>query len=519
MVRLSRYVNLTSADSDGDGISDGQELYGYNVTIVWVEGEETISEDKKVFGDPLYAYKDQSDNWLDVDEDGIPDYIEADPVNITQQQNATVYQYVLTHNETCIEKQFNPLMRENIPPMIEDMSVKSKEKWGWCGIIPCVTHSWTEIRVRIFDVSSYTVEIKVLDNGKYETFSGWGNRTFNAFIDIDYWSDILLDYKVRVTAVDEAGNELVMEKEIEGFFGGVLEFLADIWDAIVGEVMAAWEAVVATLNFLLELIMAFFMSVLQPLIDAIQAAINELANTALSAVKQGFPWLFDDGEDPPTPWQWIHDAATSGSLFVGLVALCVGLNVAGLLSVAWTGGLGSILKLVSQDLFTFIAKVLVAGLVGTAVFLTIELIWNAIFSAVPESDSFWTTELGLAVADIISSGWKLIEVHHKVQIKKTYGKGLARSERKLDAIYFALSAAGLFLTIYSLTAEGTAAILTSVIGLLLTVVGAVLVYKGKDLFDLTKNFNPFSEFEEVVTLVVFVPMAMMNVALTLIREA
>lgn len=36
-----------------------------------------------------------------------------------------------------------------------------------------------------------------------------------------------MDYKVRVTAVDEAGNELEMEKEIEGFFGGILEFLTE----------------------------------------------------------------------------------------------------------------------------------------------------------------------------------------------------------------------------------------------------------------------------------------------------
>lgn len=81
-----------------------------------------------MYGDPLYKYKDQNNNSLDVDEDGIPDYIEIDPINITEQQNATVYQYVLTHNETCIEKQFNPLVRENIPPVIEDIPLRL-ESW------------------------------------------------------------------------------------------------------------------------------------------------------------------------------------------------------------------------------------------------------------------------------------------------------------------------------------------------------------------------------------------------------
>ncbi len=84
-------LNYTSTyDVDGDGISDGQEYDGYNVTIVWIEGEEIKSKDKKVYGDPLYAYKDQNNNSLDIDEDGIPDFIEADPINITEQQNASM---------------------------------------------------------------------------------------------------------------------------------------------------------------------------------------------------------------------------------------------------------------------------------------------------------------------------------------------------------------------------------------------------------------------------------------------
>ena len=53
-------------DVNDDGISDGQEYEGYDITIVWIEDEETKSKDKKVYGDPLYAYKDQND-WGAVD--------------------------------------------------------------------------------------------------------------------------------------------------------------------------------------------------------------------------------------------------------------------------------------------------------------------------------------------------------------------------------------------------------------------------------------------------------------------
>lgn len=49
-----------------------------------MEGDETKSKDKKVYGDPMQAYMDENGQPLDVDEDGIPDFIEADLYNITE---------------------------------------------------------------------------------------------------------------------------------------------------------------------------------------------------------------------------------------------------------------------------------------------------------------------------------------------------------------------------------------------------------------------------------------------------
>ena len=62
-------------------------------------GDEIKPKDKKVCGDSLCAYKDQNNNSLDMDEDGTLDFMEFDTVNITEQQNASVYHYVNTHNE------------------------------------------------------------------------------------------------------------------------------------------------------------------------------------------------------------------------------------------------------------------------------------------------------------------------------------------------------------------------------------------------------------------------------------
>ncbi|MFQ6129024.1 MAG: hypothetical protein ACE5QW_09005 [Thermoplasmata archaeon] len=110
-----QYVDLTSGNWDGDGISHGQEYNGYDVPIELMKGDETKSNDKKVYGDPMQAYIDENGQPLDVDEDGIPDFIEVDPINIAEEQNYTIAEYMKTHNETSIEKRFNPPLERTTP--------------------------------------------------------------------------------------------------------------------------------------------------------------------------------------------------------------------------------------------------------------------------------------------------------------------------------------------------------------------------------------------------------------------
>ncbi len=129
-------------------------------------------------------------------------------------------------NESMLRDQFNPFMRESIPPLLLDASADSHVNWGvcWFGFVPypCVTRSWTVVRVHMLDVAPYSVTVRVKDNGIARTFSGQGDQWFTADMDIDFWGDYLLDFTVRAEARDAAGNALdpAWEKKVEGLFAG-----------------------------------------------------------------------------------------------------------------------------------------------------------------------------------------------------------------------------------------------------------------------------------------------------------
>ena len=218
--------NCSTYDTDGDNSNDGLEINVDHITISWYEGEDLKSKEITVYGDPMYAYKDPNGNFLDVDGDGIYDIDELDPVNSTR----LAWYFVVLENDPRnesakneqVQNQFNPYIKENIPPKIENMAIKTSAKYHTVEIlfveVKIIDHCFARITVEISDVSNYTVLVILLDNGKYEAFTGQGNGVFESTLDIDFWTDYLLDYRVKVITTDVAGNRISMEKKINGVF-------------------------------------------------------------------------------------------------------------------------------------------------------------------------------------------------------------------------------------------------------------------------------------------------------------
>jgi len=163
-------------------------------------------------------------------------------------------------DDSILKDQFNPFLRETIPPLLVEAYAEGDETWYGC----VVTRAWTTIRVRLLDVAPYTVTLRVLDNGAVRRFSGTGDQWFVAEIDIDYWSDTLVDYTVRAEAVDSAGNALnpPWEQKIEGFFGRLIDLLCSIGAFIA-------DVVVKALSFIVDLML----DVVRGIMDAVVAPI------------------------------------------------------------------------------------------------------------------------------------------------------------------------------------------------------------------------------------------------------
>jgi hypothetical protein len=252
-------------DSDDDGVSDGQEVNGYQTTIMWYEGVELKNQDITVYGN---------------DNDGIPDKDEIDP------KNSTDYKWYFDalndedltddEKEEQIQNQFNPFLRENIPPKIDNVGVTTDCPITWVVYfilpVPVVEHCWSQVTVEITDVSDYSVIIKVLDTGNYVAFTGNSNQIFHATIDIDYWGDYLVDYKVNITATDSASNTIYWQDKINGFFGGLLDAIAAIWNAIVGFFQAVFELVMKALSFLKEWILDWLRESIRPVFEDMKAS-------------------------------------------------------------------------------------------------------------------------------------------------------------------------------------------------------------------------------------------------------
>jgi hypothetical protein len=175
-----------------------------------------------------------------------------------------------------MDGQFNPFIRESTPPLVNSITIKKYDEWGWCdGIIPyrCRKAAYTRIWVDVIDVSPYTITIKINnDDDRSRTFEVLGGREdFQTSFDLSGW-EILHEYTVTVEMVDFSGNELdpKYEQVIRGVVGEIAKRLGDLWDWLCGVAGAIAEAMGKLLSFLFDLILNAIKALLRPLLDRLE---------------------------------------------------------------------------------------------------------------------------------------------------------------------------------------------------------------------------------------------------------
>ncbi|MDI6916611.1 MAG: hypothetical protein QMC80_02305, partial [Thermoplasmatales archaeon] len=290
-------------------LTDSQWMNGWTVMTTYIDNEMQTNE---------YTFKtnptQNQSSILDSDRDGISDSDEMYPVinyvwyvNEVKEKAQDAYddEYSSSSNTTLawqayndtyqrgINAQFNPFVRENRPPIITSVYIYSDVGYHWSvesvvssiwgvltgGSVKVIDHCWTKVTVTVQDVSGISsVKIGVTDRNRWKTFTGddaeiLGNNKykFSTCIDIDYWADYLVDYTVKVIIKDGGGNSISFEQKINGVFGGFLDFLGDIWDAIVGAVTAAIEFAKNMLNAIKLWVLSKLAEMLRPIIQGLMS--------------------------------------------------------------------------------------------------------------------------------------------------------------------------------------------------------------------------------------------------------
>ncbi len=93
-------------------------------------------------------------------------------------------------------------------------------------------------------------------------------RTFSAHLDIDYWSDYQLDFKVEIKTMDINGNIMSVTQTVSSAWFGLLK---DVWNAIVEFFKAVKEKALEVLAGLVEWV-----------VERVRGFVNMLVNTVKS---------------------------------------------------------------------------------------------------------------------------------------------------------------------------------------------------------------------------------------------
>jgi len=248
-------LDALNPDTDNDTISDGREMYGYNITYFKKVGDQNVSFNRTITGaDPYTAYKyNDSCNktWIDSDGDNIIDAIEQNPGMIFDSVFDNVdriervrrfYDYNMDRErEDVINKQFNTYTVDTINPYSMELRVENILDGG---------DAKGRVHMEFFDASGIAyVNITNLDQGNYKNISASELEYYDGLIildecidiegDSDYWVD---GWDLGVLIVDENGNEFYEEKHVQSELGGIWqEFTEWIVEHVWGTVEEAVE--------------------------------------------------------------------------------------------------------------------------------------------------------------------------------------------------------------------------------------------------------------------------------------
>ncbi len=319
--------------------------------------------------------------------DGIIDIDEIDPWN-SSTPAVIEFRDHFKNDQDMMDSQFNPFIRESTPPMVINIKVKTHEEWGWTTdfLIPLwvLKRSWSEIDVEAIDVANFSVTVRI-SPGRIAEFQGEGHEWFKAELDLFFW-EVMGKYTVKIEMVDFAGNELdpAYEKEVDGWFGGVLRMLEALWEFICAVASAIADAVMAAINFIIDMLLSIINAaldaVVRPLVDGFNSWVDGIMNVVSSINHYETADAFADA---------LFTIILGGSFFFLISALVIGVSVAEKVTMIATSGLGAlVLNLFVpfvKDLLVVAVLALVGVIIGSALIYGLEKVEEIVPSGWPSA--------------------------------------------------------------------------------------------------------------------------------------
>ena len=281
MDNLTVKTDPLNPDSDGDGIPDGKEAFGYKIKIAreFDENGEPVWKEITLYGNPT---KDES-RTRDSDGDGISDYKEIHWKNYYILRK---YAEKAGWNESVANQSFSPYIVWHFPAIVEKVKIEEDDGDWWKNTV------YYTFKIKIIspvEISDFKMIYKDSSTHIYieENITAgekWVTHTFSG--DLVYVKT--MGYKIKVKATDINNNTVEFQKEFDGLFSGVLHFLEDIWNGIVGFFEEAAKAVAKAVNFIVEWIVNLLKEGFEGMIDAIKGMMDGLANSVAQIIKESF---------------------------------------------------------------------------------------------------------------------------------------------------------------------------------------------------------------------------------------
>ena len=231
------YTDPLDPDWDNDNVTDGMEKNGWSVPIMYEGLDEPIT--KKLFTNPIVDERE----FMDVDEDGLSDLVEINMLVGLEDSGLS------NDEKDNIRGQYNPFVKENLPPKISNVKVSPDVKTHWefpkigevFGVavyspIPVfiVDHCWAKVEFDIEDITTIKeLKVKCVDTGDTETMTNIVSGHYSFGVDIDYWRDYIGTslgvgkYQVTISATDSNGNSVSASQLIAGKFSGAVQAFVD----------------------------------------------------------------------------------------------------------------------------------------------------------------------------------------------------------------------------------------------------------------------------------------------------